>query len=60
MAFRLSQPWSEEYVKIRRGIPSRPSQCKGANCRLKPSSVKNHITMPILSFSIHPVIFGHQ
>ena len=48
------------YVKIRRGMPIRPSMCWGKKVRLKPMNTSQKWAFPSPSSSNLPKIFGHQ
>src|SRR5688572_22333871 len=51
---------SDEYVKMRRGMPSKPVQCIGMNVRLNPMKNSQKNTLPSCSFIILPVTLGNQ
>ena len=48
------------YSATRRGIPSIPIRCIGANVRLKKMNVVQKCHLPRRSSNIRPVIFGNQ
>ena len=57
---RVVQPVEAEYSAIRRGIPCRPSRYWGRKVIQKPMNINQKLSLPRLSRSIQPNIFGHQ
>ena len=45
---------------MRRGMPLRPAECWIRNVRWKPTNISAKPTLPSVSLSIRPVIFGNQ